>query len=651
MSDDQQQQDLGLSMTGPVKRVENYKFEPIRGYPMLQWAGKRPFTSTQYYPAQHKETYGTEMDGWRNKIYWGDNLQVMSHLLKQFRGKVQLIYIDPPFDSRADYKRKITIRGENVATDTSTFEEKQYSDIWANDDYLQYMYERLILMKELLADRGSIWVHCDWRKNHYLRCIMDEVFGPDNFVNSITWKRTTAHGDAKQGARHFDVVDDTILFYCKYPNQYTWNTQYAPFSDEQIRQQYNKNENGRLYRLVTPTAAKPGGDTLYEWRGVRPPEGRYWAYTREKLEELDKQGKLYYSSTGQPYIKYYLDERPGVALSTIWNDIMLSPTSLERVDYPTQKPEALLERIITASSNPSDLVLDCFMGSGTTQVVAMKLGRRFLGSDINLGAVQITTKRLLSIAAEIQAREPTLGLEEDAVETYYTGFEVYNVNNYDIFRNPVQAKELLIQALEINPLTAGSLFDGEKDGRMVKIMPINRIATRQDLNELITGFDYRAFEKRQAEHANQAVEKVTLVCMGHEPDLAAHLQHQMSPLKLDIEVVDILRDKQELQFKRDSEAKIAIRDGYLVIEQFYPMNLLAKLSLQQEQVENWRELVDSVMVDWNYDGAVLQPAVIDVPKGNQLVAGGYRVPDDAGTIRVKITDLLSESLERELTHG
>ena len=215
----------------------------------------------------------------------------------------------------------------------------------------------------------------------------------------------------------------------------------------------------------------------------------------------------------------------------------------------------------------------------------------------------------------------------------------------------MQAKELLIQALEVNPLQAGGLFDGEKDGRMVKIMPINRIATRQDLNELITGFDYRAFERRQAEHPNQTVEKVTLVCMGHEPDLAAHLQHQMSPFKLDIEVVDILRDKQDLQFKRDSEAKIVIRDGYLVIEQFYPMNLLAKLSLQQEDVENWRELVDSVMVNWNYDGAVLQPAVIDVPEGNEFVAGRYRVPDDAGTIRIKITDLLSESLEMELTYG
>ncbi len=141
MSTDQHQQKFDLRESGPVKRVEEYKFEPIRGYPMLHWAGKRPFTSTQYYPAQHKETYGPEVERWRNKIYWGDNLQVMSHLLKEFRGKVKLVYIDPPFDSKADYKRSIQVKGKLAISDTTTFEEKQYTDVWINDEYLQFMYE------------------------------------------------------------------------------------------------------------------------------------------------------------------------------------------------------------------------------------------------------------------------------------------------------------------------------------------------------------------------------------------------------------------------------------------------------------------------------------------------------------------------------
>ena len=229
-------------------------------------------------------------------------------------------------------------------------------------------------------------------------------------------------------------------------------------------------------------------------------------------------------------------------------------------------------------------------------------------------------------------------------QSLYTGFEVYNVNHYDVFRNPVEAKNLLIEALEIQSLPAGGIYDGEKDGRMVKIMPINRLATRADLNELITGFDYRAFDRNQREHPTRPVEKLLLVCMGHEPDLAAVLQNEV-PFTLDIEVVDILRDKSQLEFKRESEAKIVRRDGQVIIEQFYPMNLLQKLSLLKENVEDWKELVESIKIDFNYDGTVLNPSLTDLPEDNKLVNGVYPIPVDVGTIRVKITDLLSESLE------
>jgi hypothetical protein len=297
------------------------------------------------------------------------------------------------------------------------------------------------------------------------------------------------------------------------------------------------------------------------------------------------------------------------------------------------------------------------MGSGTTQAVAMKLGRRFIGADINLGAIQITTKRLINIAKELNEKQdsdqPNLIEEENAetpIDTYYKGFSVYNVNNYDIFRNPVEAKELLIEALEIQPLPGNTVYDGEKDGRMVKIMPVNRIATRADLNDLITNFDYKAFEKREAKNPGKPVESLLLVCMGHEPDLKAVLQSQVK-FKLDIEIVDILRDRSELQFKRDSEAEVKIVKGKLEIKKFYPMNLLHKLSLAKGKVDDWRELVESVMVDWNYDGSVFEPAVVDVPGKDELVQGKYDVPVDAGTIKVKITDLLSESLEVEVRNG
>jgi len=649
MKNDQPAQE-SLQLATPdtdATNVEKYEFEPIKGYPMLNWRGKRPFTSTQYYPAQLKEVHGEEVDGWRNKIFWGDNLQVMGHLLKQFRGKVDLIYIDPPYDSKADYKKKIALRGMALASEQTTFEEKQYTDIWSNDDYLQFMYERLILLRELLSNTGSIYVHCDYHQNHYLRCVLDEVFGRENFLNEIVWKRAeTVKGNSGQGSKYFGENTDTIFFYRR-GGGHRFTPQYKPYTQEYIDAFYKYFEPGtnRQYRLISMTA--PGGDgkgnPFYEVMGV----SRHWRYSKERMNDLITQGLVVQTKPGNvPQRKQYLDEGQGVPLQNLWDDISgLAAVDGERTGYPTQKPETLLERVIKVSTVENDLVFDCFMGSGTTQTVAMKLGRRFIGADINLGAIQTTSRRLIGVGDNLRQKQ----LDQNT--KYFTGFEVYNVNHYDIFRNPIQAKELLIEALEVQKLEFSSVFDGEKDGRMVKIMPVNRIATRADLNELISGFDYKAWERKQNESPNRPVEKITLVCMGHEPDLAAQLELAAKPFKIDVEVVDILRDKADLEFKRDSQAKVAIKNGELVIEKFYPMNLLQKLSLQKEAADDWKELVESVLIDWNYDGAVLQPAVVDIPSKSDLVKGVYKVPEDAGTIRVKITDLLSESWEGSISNG
>ena len=599
-----------LNVSETVDTVETYQFDPIPGYPMLNWKGKRPFQSTQYYSAQLKETYGEEVEGWTNKIYWGDNLQMMSHLLKTYRGKVDLIYIAPPFNSNADYKKRIEMKGEKIENDRTAFEEKQYTDIWTNDEYLQFMYERLILMRELLADNGSIYVHCDWRMNSYIRLILDEIFGKNNFLNEIVWY----YGGPSSLKVTYPRKHDTIFFFSKTPD-YFFNQQ----------------------RGALPSY-------LYE-RARKDSDGRLWVdqnlgkLTDETIRKMKSEGRIFETKTGGLRRKQYLDEMEGAQIDDVWNIPIINSQANESVSYPTQEPEALLERIIKTSSNPGALVFDCFMGSGTTQAIAMKLGRRFIGADINLGAVETTTKRLLSVAMEIQENT-----EQAASQTFYTGIEVYNVNHYDVFRNPVEAKGLLIEALEIQPLSTGGIYDGEKDGRMVKIMPIDRIATRADLDELVKGFDYQAFQSREEQRPTAPVEKLLLVCMGHEPDLAAALQSEVS-FKLDIEVMDILRDKSELEFKRESKAKIVRNNGHLIIEQFYPMNLLQKLSLTKENVEEWRELVESVKIDFNYDGAVMNPSVVDLLEGDKLVEGTYPIPAGAGTIRVKITDLLSESLE------
>ncbi|MFM6930443.1 MAG: site-specific DNA-methyltransferase [Bdellovibrio sp.] len=618
-------------------KVENYEFEPIKGYPMLNWKGKRPFTSTQYFPAQLKESYGKpDANGWMNKIFWGDNLQVMSHLLKEYRGKVRLIYIDPPYDSKADYKKTIKLRNKEAIGDHSGFEEKQYSDIWSNDEYLQFMYERLLLMKELLTDDGSVFVHCDYRKSHHFRCIMDEVFGEQNFVNEIIWKSTSFTGSSKTIANKFPVNHNTIYWYCK--KSYIFNKPRLDYSEEYLKRFSNPDNdpNGPWQSVSLKTYSDETFQRLKKEGALIAPQkkGAGWRY---KFYLKDAKGKVLETlwndeNSGSLFFKYYLtNAETGDFVSTIWADInMENSMASGRTGYPTQKPEALLDRIIKATSNEGDIVFDCFMGSGTAQVVAMNNNRKFIGADINVGSIRTTTKRLAQIRDQVER----------------VGFQVFTVNQFELFKNPVEAKELLLSSLEINKIS-NSVFDGEKDGRLVKIMPINRIASKGDLGDLIAGLDYKIFEKRQKESPNRPVEKILLVCMGHEPDLKANLEKDVR-YKVDIEIVDILRDRQELQFKRDSEAKVKIKKEKLVIEKFYPMNLLQKLSLQKEKVSDWKELVESVLIDWNYDGAVLEPQVIDIPEKNELVVGEYDVPKDAGTIRVKITDLLSESIEIEV---
>lgn len=581
----------------------NFDKPVIKGFPELRWTGKRPYTSTQFFPAQLKETYGKpDENGWINKIFWGDNLQVMSHLLKKYRGKIDLIYIDPPFDSKADYKKKIKLKGKEITNDSNAFEEKQYGDIWTNDEYLQFMYERLILLRELLSDKGSIYVHCDYHRSHQLRCLMDEIFGTGcvgvdknapGFRAEIIWDKGF-RGTESKGI--YQRTHDTIFWYTKTSN-WIWNQQYEEYKDQKMGR-YNKvDEEGRNYALI---------------------------------KRVRTDGSVYYG-------KCYPNESGKKIEDVIFVPIMAS-TDSERLDYPTQKPEELIDKLILSSSNNDSIVFDCFMGSGTTQAVAMKFGRRFIGADINLGAVQTTTKRLLNI----------LKSNEGLFEKNKAGFEVYNVNNYDFFRNPIEARDLLIEALNIQPFSASNIFDGELDGRNVKILPVNRIATKADLGELVANLPYKSYEKKQDENQNDVVDRITLVCMGHEPDLVGAFKDMVGKYNVDVELVDILLDKSNLEFKRDSTADVRLKGHTVEIRQFFPMNLMQKLSLQKENVDNWTQLVESVMIDYDYDGNVLKPQIIDIPDKNSLVKGKYDIPNNHGRIKIKITDLLSESLEVEV---
>ena len=483
--------------------------------------------------------------------------------------------------------------------DASSFEEKQYSDMWVNDEYLQFMYERLTIMSQLLSEKGAIYIHCDWHKSAQLRCICDSIYGAENFRNEIVWcYRTSLRSSEKAFGRDHDI----ILF-------------------------YSKSDKHKIHpdRKDFPVSE----ETIKRWGAYADENGfvsnKHFAGSSSTIIDTSDETKGFYINQGIP--RDWWEVSANVAKGN--TDEVIAGK------YPTQKPELLIARIIKASSEPGDLIFDCFMGSGTTQTVAMKLGRRFIGADINLGAVQTTTKRLINVVGKLEGDK-------------YTGFEIYNVNNYDFFRNPVEAKELIIDALGIQKFDSSTIYDGELDGWMVKIMPTNRIATKADLEELKANLPYKTFEKRKEENPNGVVEKIRIICMGHEADLKASLEQELSAYKLEIEILDILRDKTDLHFKREADANVVKEGNNIVIKEFYPMNLLQKLSMQKESVDDWRQLVESIYIDWNYDGETMRPAVCDIPGKDELVLGVYEIPSSATRIKIKITDLLSESLELEV---
>jgi len=295
----------------------SFEFEPIKGYPMLNWKGKHPYKSTVYYPAQLKEIFGkskpyTDNNGntadWYNKIFWGDNLQVMSHLLKEFRGKIDLIYIDPPYDSKADYKKTIELRGKTISNDRTVFEEKQYSDIWANDDYLQFMYERLILMRELLSDKSSIYLHCDWHKSHHLRLIMDEVFGKDNFKNEIIWQKIRV---AKSQSKTFGNIHDIILLYSK-NQEIIFNEQFEDQNDDYIKK-FNKVDTvtGKRYQLVSMLQSGQGPSRRFGDIEIHPGANKHWIWSQDRIDEGIKTGEIEILEGSLPRKRQYYDDEKG----------------------------------------------------------------------------------------------------------------------------------------------------------------------------------------------------------------------------------------------------------------------------------------------------------------------------------------------------
>ncbi|RCG19084.1 restriction endonuclease subunit M [Sphaerisporangium album] len=378
---------------------------------------------------------------WLNKLYYGDNLEVLrEHLPSE---SVDLIYLDPPFNSNRSYN----VLFKEKSGDEAHAQIEAFGDTWTwsheteslyiemmngsasnkvkdaleamrkllgdNDvlAYLVMMTARLIELYRVLKPTGSIYLHCDPTAGHYLKIILDTIFGAENFQNEISWQRAGAKNDPHRYGRSHDV----IYFYSK-SRTFTWNTQYTPFDEASIAKNYTHVEpvTGRRYRRGDLTAGKSGGDVSFEWHGVLPYKGRYWAYSREKLDQMLAEGRIEFRSTGMPVYKRYLDEQPGVALQDVWTDIRLTSADKERLGYPTQKPRALLERILTASSNAGDVVLDPFCGCGTTVDAAQNLGRKWVGIDVTTLAVDLIDARLRHTYGEgIRDSYELLGIPRD----------------------------------------------------------------------------------------------------------------------------------------------------------------------------------------------------------------------------------------------
>ena len=340
---------------------------------------------------------GRQTSGWTNKLIWGDNKLVLASLKNgplrreiEAAGGLKLVYIDPPFDVGADFSMEVEV-GDNegrVTKSPSVIEEVAYRDTWGRgaDSFMSMIYERLSLIQNLLHEGGTIYVHCDWRVNALIRLALNELFGSDNFINEVTWKRAhTVKGNIGQGSKYMGANTDTLLVYTK-SKSYTFNNIFLPYSQSYINTFFKYYEPGtqKRYRLVSMIG--PGGagkgNPHYEVMGVT----RYWRYSETTMKSLIANGLVVQTSPGTvPQKKQYLDDGEGVSIQTLWDDITgVAASSNEGTDYPTQKPEALLQRVLTMSSNPGDLVADFFCGSGTTLAVAEKLGRKWIGCDVTV---------------------------------------------------------------------------------------------------------------------------------------------------------------------------------------------------------------------------------------------------------------------------
>lgn len=467
-------------------------------------------------PDLFSRTTGRQLSGWTNKLIWGDNKLVLSSLKNgplreeiEKQGGIKLIYIDPPFDVGADFSMDIEIGDDTFTKQPSVLEEIAYRDTWGRgaDSFISMIYERLVLMRDLLAEDGSIYVHCDWRVSPYIRLCLDEVFGASFFQNELIWRKGSFFGPSNK-LRQFPKNHDTIFYYSKSDNR-AFNLQTEPYEESTLKQYKYQDDKGR-YRLQ-------------ELRD----------YTPESIEQFRLQGKIEETSSGMK-LKQYLEDKSGKVVETVWNDI----NRLSDISYPTQKPEPLLDRIIKASSKHGDIVADFFCGSGTTLAVAEKLGRKWLGSDLGKFGIHTTRKRMIGVQRELKAQDKS-----------WRAFEILNLGRYERqhyvginlnLRTEEQRKQLeqkeqafinlIIHAYKAEAVNNFTCFQAKKAGRLVAIGPVNLPVTRLFVEEVIN-------ECRQ-----KHLTKVDILGFEFEMGLFPNIQEEAKAKGIDLALKQIPRE-------------------------------------------------------------------------------------------------------------
>lgn len=571
-------------------------------------AGKAPKQGTLFELYEGKEG-DTFEQGWHNKLIWGDNLLVMSSLLEKFAGKIDLIYIDPPFATGADFSFTAPIGdGElEMNKEQSLIEEKAYRDTWGKgtDSFIPMIHERLALMKGLLTDEGGIYVHCDWRMVGLLRCIMEEIFM--HFENIISWKRSAIAARVKTQWRN---SQDFILFFSK-SGHHMFNPQFGQYS-ESSKKHYSRHDDQGAYRVVPLMASgKSAGDTGKVWRGVDPNKrgksGMHWLKKIEVLDKLDRDGLIVWNSQGIPELKYYLDESKGVYISDFWDDIdVINSMADEYAGYNTQKPQALLERIVKASSNEGALVADLFCGSGTTLAVAEKLGRRWIGCDLSRWAIHVTRKRLL----EIEGCKP---------------FEVLNLGKYErkywqgvTFSGNKEAQELaifqylafMLKLYQAEPLSGTQHLHGKKGNVVVHIGAVDSPVTIDEItaaleecvalkqSELhVLGWEWEMglagpnndYRKGGLMHEIAKGKGVKLILF----QIPREVMEQQAVDKGDIKFFELAYLEVEIKKLKKLTVTVELKDFVIPNTELIPDEV-------REKIKKWSDYIDYWAIDWGF---------------------------------------------------